>query len=312
MSEYRFKLGISLPELQLPFEESLATAKELGAQYLWVNRIEDRPPIGEMSDEEVDQLGESVAAHGLEIFLLASSSPFKHIHLTQLKLDALDEHEGFRADFGAIKRSMQVAKRLNVRGINAHAFAWPGEYHGGGKATWPMRWLTQGGIIAESDMEKLVAIFTRVLEEAERHDVDLVLSTLPWHYTNTSNNFRALAERLKSRRLKAMWGPADGVNCGEPEVATRGFNNIRPYLYGMHLKDLRIVDGLHLDFEYCPIGEGDVDYPAILRNVRQHQCDAVLSVATHFKPPGGSGADAMRINYGNLRKIIRQVEEEKS
>ena len=69
-----------------------------------------------------------------------------------------------------------------------------------------MRWLTQGGIIAESDMEKLVAIFTRVLEEAERHDVDLVLSTLPWHYTNTSNNFRALAERLKSRRLKAMWG----------------------------------------------------------------------------------------------------------
>ena len=114
MSEYRFKLGISLPELQLPFEESLATAKELGAQYLWVNRIEDRPPIGEMSDEEVDQLGESVAAHGLEIFLLAAASPFKHIHLTQLKLDALDEHEGFRADFGGhqtFDASSQTAER---------------------------------------------------------------------------------------------------------------------------------------------------------------------------------------------------------
>ena len=79
--------------------------------------------VGMMSDEEVDQLGESVAAHGLEIFLLAAASPFKHIHLTELELDALDEHEGFRADFEAIKRSMQVAKRLNVRGINAHAFA---------------------------------------------------------------------------------------------------------------------------------------------------------------------------------------------
>ncbi len=312
MSDYDFKLGISLPELQLPFEESLATAKELGAQYLWVNRISDRPPIGEMSDEEVDQLGESVAAHGLEIFLLAAASPFKHLDLTQLEVGALDEHEGFRSDFKAIKRSMDVAKRLNVRGVNAHAFAWPGEYHGAGKATWPMRWLTQGGIIAKSDMEKLVAIFTRVLEEAERYDVDLVLSMLPWHYTNTSTNFRALAEQLKSSRLKALWGPADSVNCGEPEVATQGFNNLRPYLYGLHLKDLRVIDGLHLDFEYCPIGEGDVDYPTIMYNMRQHRCDAVLSVATHFRPEGGTPMDAMRINYGNLQKIIRDVENEAS
>ena len=220
------------------------------------------------------------------------------------------DHEGFRRDFEAIVRSMQIARRLGVRGVNAHAFAWPGEYGGGGKATWPMRWLTQGGIIAKSDMEKLVKIYTRVLEEAERYEVDVVLSMLPWQYTNTSTNFRALAERLKSRRLKAMWGPADSVNCGEPEVATIGFNNIRPYLYGMHLKDLRVIDGLRLDFQYCPIGEGDVDYPALLRNVHQHQCDVVLSVATHFTPPGGSAIDAMRTNFENLGKIMRQVDAE--
>ena len=96
MNEYVFKLGIHLPELQLPFEEALSTARELGARYLWVNRIEDRPPIADMSDEDVDQLGASLATHGLEIFLLGSATPFKHIHLTDLKEYSFDEHEGVR------------------------------------------------------------------------------------------------------------------------------------------------------------------------------------------------------------------------
>lgn len=311
MDEYRFKLGMYLPELQLPFEESLATAREIGAEYLWITRIPDAPPIAQMSDQQVDRLGERVAAHGLRIFLLGASSPFKQLHLTELKREAPEEHEGFRRDFADVVRSMQIARRLGVSAINAHAFAWPGEYGGGGKATWPMRWLTQGGVIAEGDMDKLVGIFSRVLEEAERCEVDVVLSMLPWHYTNTSGNFRALAERLGSGRLKAVWGPADGANCGEPEVATTGFAKVLPYLHGLHLKDLRVIDGFHLKFEYCPIGEGDVDYPTILRNLRDHRCDAVLSVATHFKPPDGTPVDAMRINYANLKKLIRQVEEDR-
>ena len=85
---------------------------------------------------------------------------------------------------------------------------------------------------------------------------------------------------------------------------------MRPYLHGLHLKDLRVIDGLHLDFEYCPIGEGDVDYLTVLRNLRDHQCDAVLSVATHFQPPSGSAEEAMRINYANLKALIHKVEAE--
>jgi sugar phosphate isomerase/epimerase len=310
MSEYRFKLGMYLAELQLPFDEALPKAKELGIKYLWVDRVWGGSPVARMSDEEVERLAESLAAHGLEVFVLSGGSSFKQVHLTELKLDAPDDHEGFRGDFAAIVRTMQIARRLGVRGITVHAFAWPGEYGDGGKATWPMRWLTQGGVIADVDMEKLTRIYTMLLEEAERYDVDLVVSMLPWQYTNTTNNFRSLAERLGSRRIKAAWGPADGTNCGEVDVATTGFNNVRPYLHALHLKDLRVIDGLHLKFEYCPIGEGDVDYPTILRNLRDHACDVVLSLSTHFRPPGGSAEDAMRINCDNLRRLISQVEAE--
>ena len=170
-----------------------------------------------------------------------------------------------------------------------------------------MRWLTRGGYIADAEMEKLVRAFSLALEQAEKYSVDLALSMMPWNYTNTTGNFRRLAEALNSRRLKVMWGPSDNMNSGEADVATAGFLNIHPYLHGLHLKDLTVKNGLQLDFAYCPLGEGDVDYPTILRSLRERGSDAVLSVATHFLPPSGSREEAMRINFANLKRMIDDI-----
>ncbi|MCZ6676025.1 MAG: sugar phosphate isomerase/epimerase [Candidatus Poribacteria bacterium] len=309
MTDYRFKLGMYLPELRLPFDEALAKAKEIGAEYVWFNSLPDEPPIAEMSDAEVDRMGDRVARHGLKIFLLSAGNPFKQIHLTDLSLETMPEHPDFRKDFDDLVRAMQIAAQLGVDAVNAFTFAWPGEYTAG-KPTWPMRWMTRGGVIADIDMEKWVKAFSMVAEQAERYGVDVALSMMPWNYTNTTGNFRRLAEQVGSQRIKVMWGPADNMNCGEYDVATAGFQNIRPYLHGLHLKDLHVIDGLHLNFEYRPLGEGDVDYLTVLRNLRDHRCDAVLSVATHFVPPSGSSEEAMRINYANLRALIRKVEAE--
>ena len=149
-------------------------------------------------------------------------------------------------------------------------------------------------------------------EMAERHDIDVAVSMMPWNYTNSTGNFRRVAEIVGSRRIKAMWGPADNTNCGELDVATAGFTNMRPYIYGVHLKDLRVKDGLKLKFDYCPIGEGDVDYLTVLRNLRDHKLDVYLSVSTHFTPPSGSRTEAMRTNVENIKELVRRVESEVS
>ena len=166
------------------------------------------------------------------------------------------------------------------------------------------------GVIADVDMQKLVKAFSLVAEQAERYDVDVALSMMPWNYTNTTGNFRQLAERVGSQRIKAMWGPADNMNSGEWDTATAGFQNVRPFLHGLHLKDLHVEDGLRLKFQYRPLGEGDVDYVTILRSLRVHRSEAVLSVSTHFLPPSGSREEAIRINYANLKNLIRRAEKE--
>ena len=206
---------------------------------------------------------------------------------------------------------MEVATHLGIPAVNAFTFAWPGEYTAQ-KPTWPMRWLTRGGHIAPVDMDKLVKAFSLVAQKAEDYGVDVALSMMCWNYTNTTGNFRRVVEAVGSRRLKVMWGPADNTNCGESDVATAGFYNVRPYLYGLHIKDLRVNDGLALDFDYCPIGEGDVNYPMVLKNLRDNNCNVYLSVATHFTPPSGSTTEAMRTNVANFKKLVRQVESEVS
>jgi sugar phosphate isomerase/epimerase len=306
VSDYRFKRGMYLPELRLPLEPALATAREIGAEYVWFSRLQDEPPIADMSDEQVDRVGERIARHGLTLLVVCAGDPFKEVHLAELPLTGLAEHPLFRQHFRALVRSMQIARRLGVGAVYTHAFAWPGEYSAN-KPTWPMRWLTRGGVIAAEELDKLTQALSLMADEAERYDVDVVLGMLPWHYTNTTGNLRSVVERVGSRRLRAMWGPCDNTLCGEWDVAQAGFTNIRPYLHSLHLKDLHIFDGQRRQFEYRPLGTGDVDYPTIFRQLRRHRCDVVLSVSTHFVPPGGSRIEAMRINYANLERLIRQA-----
>ena len=308
LAPYRFKIGMFLNELKLPFDDALATASDIGVEYVWFTNLADMPPVADFSDAQVDKIGEAVARHGFKLLLISAASPFKFIHLTDLEPESLAENPEFRKDFDDLVRSMEIANRLGVGAVSAYSFAWPGEYTAG-KPTWPMRWLTRGGAIADVDMKKLVKAFSLMIEQAEKHDVDLVVSMMPWNYTNTTTNFRLLAERLGSSRIKVMWGPADNYNCGESDVATAGFNNARPYLHSIHVKDLHVNDGINLDFEYKPLGEGDVDYKTVLENMRDNRSDAVLSLATHFRPASDSAVEAMRINHSTLKSMTEQVEK---
>ena len=303
---YEFKMGMYLGELRQPFEESLATARNLGARYVWCGTHSENRLLAQLPDAEIDRAAQQVSAHGLEFFLLDGGGLFKPVHLAELEPGKMLEHAQFKQHYDLLSRSMEVAVRLGVGAVACSTFAWPAEYTAG-KPTWPMRWATRGGIIADVDMEKLVEAFSMLAELAERHDLDIALLMMQWNYGNTSRNFRRIVEAVGSRRLKALWCPADNLNCGEADNATAGFENLRPYLHGVHAKDLRTINGSKLEFEYTPIGEGDVDYPTILRNLRDNNCDVVLSIATHFLPASGSSLEAMSTNYANIRRLIDQI-----
>ena len=322
-SGFRFKFGIWLSELKLPFAQELDAARELGAEYVWFEGARPgggldmpggEPCIATMSDAEADAMGESVARRGLKLYQICAYRPFHNTRLVGLTPENLLEDPAFRSQFKGVVRSMQIAARLGVGAVHCYGFCWPGEWSAGQKTwskapTWPMKWLTRGGVIAEVDMRKLVAAFTLVLEQADKYGVDVVLGMRPFHYMSSTRNFRRLAERLGSARLKVQWSPADNVLIGEWDAATAGFTHLRPYLHGLHLKDVHVFDGVGGEFEWRPLGEGSVGYASVLSNLRRHRSQAVLMVASHFRPAGGTNLDAMRINLAKIQSLIQQIEE---
>ena len=304
-SPYRFKVGMCL-QAGMPFRRAVSLASELGASYGWFDIDFAVEGIGEGG---VDAVGELLARNGIEPFLIGNDV-FSRLCLADLDADNPMDHPGFRRDLDRLVAAMEGAVRLGAGAVISHGFLWPGNW-----SVWPMRWLSRGGVIAEVDMKRLVRVYEIALERAERYDVDVVVGNLPWGYTASTENFRLLAERIGSRRLKFMWHPSDNLTCGEWDSATVGFRNVRPWLHSLHVKDLHVrpTDGIHRqdkDTDYRPIGEGDVDYPTILRQMRDTGSDAVLAVYGHFIPEGGTHEDAMRINVANMMRMVAEIEAE--
>ena len=53
-----------------------------------------------------------------------------------------------------------------------------------------------------------------------------------------------------------------------------------------------------------------MDYPTILRNLRDADSDAILAVYTHFEIEHGTQQDVMRIQFDRLRGLISSIEDD--
>ena len=305
MGNYKFKMGMFLSESGLPFEQAAELAQELGADYAEIS-------------VESDDLTEAHAAHcqqvldatGLKVHAVSlGPPPFKQIHIDQIELGDLATHPEFARDLDIVRRGIDFAKILGSPNVLVHGFAWPGEYQGGKKVspTWRQRYASRGGEIPPAELDKLAKGFGMAADLAEREDIDIGIGMMPWNYTNTSGNFRRIMERVGSPRLKCKWGPADNYNSGELDTVTTGYQNLKPYLTSLHLKDLNVQDGPGLKFKYGPIGSGDIGYAALFRTFARDHTDIVIAVACHFQLPGDTRPNTMRHNYANTLKLTEQA-----
>lgn len=298
---YEFNIGMCL-QFNTPFRDAVALGRELGAKFGWTDLDF---ALDEVGDGGIDAVGKLTEDHGIKLFLLGNDA-FSRLYLSDIDLERPLDNPELSRDLDRLIEAMKAASHLGVDAVLAHSFMWPGHW-----SVWPMRWQTRGGIMAEIDLQKLVRIFTIVLEHADKYNVDLVIGNLPWNYAASTMNFRILAEHLYSKRVKFMWGPADNLTIGEFDSATTGFQHIRPYLHSLHLKDLHIrpidtdrINRQNKKIDYRPLGEGDVDYPTILRSIRDANSAAVLAVYTHFEIENGTQADVMRIQFDKLKGLI--------
>ncbi len=306
MNDYQFKMGILLAETALPFEEAVGMARELGARY-----VEYFVEPDKLTDEHANYRRRILDDAGLRTHAVGCSppNPFKTLHIDEVKLADLRTYPEFVRDLDNLRRAMAFARIVGAPQAQCSGFAWPGEFHTGKRPspTWSWRYDTRGGIIPPPELEKIVAALRIVADLADEHDIDVMLSVHPWEYVNTSRHFLEIVEPIDSPRFKAKWCPGDAMLAGELDTVTTGFENLKPYLKSLHLKDTRTIDGPSCKFEWCELGTGDPDYPALFRSFARDRPDVVIAAASHYAPPGGTPADGVRINYGKALAMAQQA-----
>ena len=140
---YEFKIGMAL-QFNRPFREAVVLGRELGARYGWVDLDFDLAEVG-----DIDSVGKMTADHGIELFMLGNNV-FSGLYLTDVDLERPLDNPQLQWHMDRLVAAMQAAAHLGVGTVLAYNFLWPGNW-----ASWPMRWLTRGGVIAEIDLQKL-------------------------------------------------------------------------------------------------------------------------------------------------------------
>ncbi len=126
--------------------------------------------------------------------------------------------------------------------------------------------------ITEETYCMVVETTQRLIDAVQPKNTCFTLEPMPWMYPRDEQEVLRLIKDIDRPAFAAHVDMVNIVNSYDKYIATgaltdRFFGALKPYIRSVHLKDTRIIPErltLHID-EALP-GEGEFDYPALLRN----------------------------------------------
>lgn len=194
-----------------------------------------------------------------------------------------DRH--LEAQYASVRRQLALCQRLNVRVLRLFASHLPSKY------------------VEETFFARVVRNLARLAPEAAAARVCLAIEN---HYgiTATADDMLRILDGVASPFVRANLDPANFVPMGEdPVVACR---RLLPYIAHVHLKDAVYTGkGRHEGYEYCEIGAGAVQYPAILAMLKESCYKGAICVEYE------NVADVVRgtvVSRRNLRCLLEALD----
>ena len=265
-------------EIDVQFE----VLNKLGIKY-FEPRFVDGKNISALDDEEVLALKEKMDKAGIRASSIGS--PIGKVKLT----DDLDDH------FELFKRVVKTAKMLDCRYIRIFSF-----YHEGEEWT-------------EDERQLVLSELKKMADYAGKEDVVLLHENEKDIYGDIASRCVDLMENLYCDNFKAVFDPANFVQCGQDTV--QAFDLLEKYIAYMHIKDARFSDR-----NVVPAGYGDGNLPYISEKLFKNGYNSFLSLEPHLGhfegldgletddlmkdlPEGGEGTFTLAFN--SLNKIIK-------
>ncbi|MEM0445727.1 MAG: sugar phosphate isomerase/epimerase family protein [Nitrososphaerota archaeon] len=265
------KLGIISDEISQDPEHAFKTAKRLGATHVEIRDVWGRN-VCELRDNQVLELKQTAIRNGLQISNIDSYA-FKVY---------IDEREGIDRSLKALKRAVELTKLLDLSFTRIFTFWW------------------QGGL--SKHLERIVELVSPAIDIASDEGVVLALENEYSCMVGTGHETSTFLDAVKSRWLMVLWDPGNAFFARENPYP-EGYSFVKNDVVHVHLKDASVEKG---SFKFKPIGSGMIDYVGQIKALAETY-DGVLSLETHYAPPGGTREDGTIESFNGLLKILREL-----
>jgi sugar phosphate isomerase/epimerase len=298
---YPFKLGVVAGEIDEDPAVSLPFARVLGMTHvefgsLWGRRITD------ITDVELEPVRVQIADLGLQVVMVGPDT-FKRVSLGHLALHEIADDPHFLSEMAVFRRSIEIAHFFGASLVRTFSFR-RDEMVGLGN---PSPRYPRGGEIPNVMLDKLCRAFELICAVAEQENVTLGLENVRSCWANSGWNTRCIVERVATERLKVVWDPANAFVSGEELAYPDGYLAVRPYIAHVHLKDARVLDAERGLTSWERIGDGELAYPAQLQALIDDEYRGVVSIETHYAPPGKTTAEATQLTTEGLWQVLASL-----
>lgn len=130
----------------------------------------------------------------------------------------------------------------------------------------------QPGTPESSCWQRLEDSLPAVLERAEREGIDIGFEPEPGMFIESLADFAELTSRVSHRRLRMTLDIGHLAITEEPPLEN-ALSQVMPHVVNVHVDDIR--NRVH---EHLPLGEGEIDFPPLLRVLNEANYDGVVLV----------------------------------
>ena len=266
-----FKVGVISDEVSQDFEHALRVISELGATHVEIRDLWGKN-VYQLSDSELNEVKSLVNKYGLEVSNL-DSFIFKTY---------INDEESIRQHIDALKKVMELSKKLDLGYTRIFTFWWQGELN---------QYLT-----------RLVEKFQPAVELAEREGVYLVVENEYSCIVGTGREAREFVDRLGSRYVRVLWDPGNAFFARETPYPG-GYSMVKGLVMHVHIKDAAVENG---HYSWKPVGKGMIDYLGQFKALIDDGYDGVVSLETHYAP-NGDKERGTRESFNGIIDALRRL-----
>jgi len=229
----------------------------------------------DLTDGELEKIRSALRERGVGISSIGS--PIGKVRIT----------DPFGSHLGRFRRALRVADFMQAPFVRVFSFFIPER--------------EEPGLYRDEVLERMDVL----ADEAMRLGVTLLHENEKGIYGDVPGRCFDILSSVGSPALRAAWDPANFVQCGVHRPFTQGYEQLRPYVEYVHVKDAVAGSG-----HVVPSGEGDGQIPETLSALRDSGFDGFFSLEPHLASSGTysgfSGPDLFKKATGAFKDLLRK------